>query len=204
VIFMNYRIIYKDELYHYGVPGMRWGHRKAQPISLAGTGHRAMAGVYGINQRFYNRTGNKTMASMNAQARNRALKKAAAADIKKQQKVNSPEHQAKVARAKKAAKVGAAVGVAALATYGAYKYKSLSKEMSAMNSSISRGKARVDSLTNNFSGGHEKVTYLGNDFRMHTASRGNGAYSNIGGHTQQTFNSVRDYARAKKRYTGRY
>ena len=26
----DYRIIHDDELMHYGVPGMRWGHRKAQ------------------------------------------------------------------------------------------------------------------------------------------------------------------------------
>lgn len=82
---MEYRIIREDELYHYGVPGMRWGHRKAQ-TSLAGTGHRALAGVYGMNQRFYNKTGNRTAASINAQARNQQLKKAEAADRAKANK----------------------------------------------------------------------------------------------------------------------
>ena len=28
---------YTDELRHYGVPGMRWGHRKAQPTTSSGT-----------------------------------------------------------------------------------------------------------------------------------------------------------------------
>ncbi len=87
-----------DELYHYGVPGMKWGHRKG-PTSLAGAGHRALAGVYGINQRFYSKTGNKTLASMNSAARNQQLKKAAAADAAKASKAKSARG-AKVAKAK--------------------------------------------------------------------------------------------------------
>ena len=98
---MEYRLVRSDELYHYGVPGMRWGHRKG-PTSLAGTGHRAIAGVYGINQRFYNRTGNKTLASMNAAARNQQLKKAAAADAAKAAKVKNARG-ARIAKAKSAA-----------------------------------------------------------------------------------------------------
>lgn len=31
----NYNYSYPDELYHYGVKGMRWGHRKVEPRSLS-------------------------------------------------------------------------------------------------------------------------------------------------------------------------
>lgn len=205
---MEYRIIYSDELYHYGVRGMRWGHRKA-PTSLAGTGHRALAGVYGINQRFYNRTGNKALASMNAQARNSQLKKASIAD----KRANTPEAKAaRKARAKKAAAVGGAVAVAALAAYGGHKYSSLKKEMNTMNSRIKVGQALVDNLYKDnasFTNKHNpalssSVSYLGNDFKFHTATKTANSYENLSVGTQRTFNTVRDYAKAKKRYTGHY
>lgn len=84
-----------DELSHYGVRGMKWGVRKQMP-SAGGTARRTLAGVYGMNERYWRARGNKALASMNAQARNQQLKKAQAADIKKQQKV----------QAKQAAKIG--------------------------------------------------------------------------------------------------
>ena len=94
----NYTVS-SDELYHYGVKGMRWGHRKARPIAT--TGRRS------------------------ASSKNKGYK-------------NTPEYQAKVAKRKKALKVGAAVVGTALAAYGTYK---LSKYVQNKRSAAAMKKA---------------------------------------------------------------
>jgi hypothetical protein len=134
----------KDYLAHYGVPGMRWGHRKAQPFSMGATRHRMAAKVFGINERAY-RKSNPTLASMNKSAKNKQLKAAEraqqAANAKAQAKVQykqTAEYKAKSAKRAKALKTGAAVAGTALAVYGAYK---VSKYVKDTNASIAGKKA---------------------------------------------------------------
>lgn len=92
---MEYRIIRKDELYHYGVPGMKWGHRKAR--SVGGTLWRATAGLHGVNERAYRALGNKRTASVASAAKKQALKYADKADAAKANKLKAKQG-AKIAK----------------------------------------------------------------------------------------------------------
>lgn len=49
---MEYRLVLSDELYHYGVPGMRWGHRKSPDVATARSQYRSA-------YKDYNRSFNK-------------------------------------------------------------------------------------------------------------------------------------------------
>lgn len=94
----NDKTYYPEYLMHYGVKGMKWGHRK-NALSVKAAGHRAMAKVYDINAKTYKKS-NKALSSMNAAARTQQLKKAEAAQAEanaKREQRNTPEAKAKKA-----------------------------------------------------------------------------------------------------------
>lgn len=156
-----------DELYHYGVKGMRWGHRKASYQNTATSGNSAARQKYldaKANKRAatkefkkaYNKAYNRSAAALSPFKKHRqandarwddAVKKAQASnaadkaykDAKKEYK-QTDEYKAKRA---KAIKVGAAVAGTALAAYGAYKVSKIMKNKAAMKS-MTAGKAAAD------------------------------------------------------------
>ena len=104
---MNY-FLSNGELYHHGIKGQKWGQRRWQNEdgtfneagkkryfgsngSAKGNARRALAKVYDINEKFYSKHGNKTMASMNRAAKEEQIKKADAADQKKVGKLQAKE-----------------------------------------------------------------------------------------------------------------
>lgn len=98
-IYTNGQLYNADELMHYGVPGMKWGHRKA----------RITVGTANANRR-------SSQSYQNYQQAKRAYK-----DARKAERSSPEAKAARAAKVKRAAKIGAVVAGTALAAYGAYK-----------------------------------------------------------------------------------
>lgn len=156
-------MVYETELYHYGVKGMRWGHRKApsavgvsaqrQAYLNAKANKKAAGKAY---SKAYSKAYNRSIAGLSPFKKHRqandarwddAVKKAKASnaadkaykDAKKAYK-QTDEYKAKRA---KAIKVGVAVAGTALAAYGAYKVSKVLKDK-ASTKSYEAGKAAME------------------------------------------------------------
>ncbi len=153
-----------DELYHYGVKGMKWGHRKASYQNTAVSAQRqkyldAKANKKAAGRAYnkaYNKAYNRNLAAFSPIKKHRDANNARWEDaIKKAQdlgKANKEYKQAKKeyhqtdeykAKRAKAIKVGAAVAGTALAAYGAYKVSKILKDK-ASTKSYEAGVAAMD------------------------------------------------------------
>lgn len=121
----------ENELYHYGVKGMKWGVRKARPQTS-------------VSRPFGRQTAYNTRSAAKPSARSSARSGGTSGSVNNSQSVEQ-RRQVRIAKAKKAAKIGAAVAGTALAAYGTYK---LARYMQDKRSQAAMRKAQ-DYVNNN-------------------------------------------------------
>ena len=155
----EYNMTYPNELYHYGVKGMKWGKRKTrrwaeakhQPSSFKSS---VLAGAYAA-------TGNKRIA--------KALDKSNDRDAERWEraKATDPKNYAKqpMSTKKKVAIGAAAVVGTALAAYGAHKVSGILKEKAFRQAYEKGEKTAIDYLSR-----YNRIkVYPGNDRQLANA-----------------------------------
>lgn len=168
----GYEFIRESDLTHHGIKGQKWGIRRFQnddgtwtaagkerygddgstgSRSVSGTAHRALAKVYSANEKAYAKLGNKTLASMNAAAKNQQLQKAEAADRAKQAKTDA-KNEKRLAKEKatdeRLERVAKTAETQALAEYAVRK---MAKR------DIQKGQGAVERVFKNLSGYNSRI-----------------------------------------------
>lgn len=113
---MSYQIIYKTELYHHGIKGQKWGKRNGPPYPLDVEDHSSSEKKAGWRTSLNNSVITTTTTNKSSNDAQNNTK------TKKKFKFKLTDKQ------KKYLKIGAAVAIAGLAVYGAYKYSDKIKE----------------------------------------------------------------------------
>ena len=151
----------ENELYHFGVKGMKWGVRRNRSSFVSTSGPKRLPGTYASDGNGWTAKAKRlpgAIVKKDGYDKRRTPKGVASLTSQKsgksKQKVPANTPEAKAARKeklKKAAKVGAAVAGTALAAYGVYKVsKAISnkKQMQAAEAAVKKSLADKNTLMN--------------------------------------------------------
>ena len=151
----------ENELYHFGVKGMKWGVRRNRSSFVSTSGPKRLPGTYASDGNGWTAKAKRlpgAIVKKDGYDKRRTPKGVASLTSQKsgksKQKVTANTPEAKAARnekLKKAAKVGAAVAGTALAAYGVYKVsKAISnkKQMQAAEAAVKKSLADKNTLMN--------------------------------------------------------
>ena len=168
----------ENELYHFGVKGMKWGVRRNRSSFVSTSGPKRLPGTYASDGNSWTAKAKRlpgAIVKKDGYDKSRTPKGAASLTSQKsgksKQKVtaNTPEAQAaRKEKLKKAAKVGATIAGTALAAYGVYKVsKAISnkKQMKAAEAAVKKSLADKSALMNTVNAAKKNTNFS-------TANRG--------------------------------
>ena len=188
----------ENELYHFGVKGMKWGVRRNRSSFVSTSGPKRLPGTYASDGNGWTAKAKRlpgAIVKKDGYDKSRTPKGVASLTSQKsgksKQKVTANTPEAKAARKeklKKAAKVGAAVAGTALAAYGVYKVsKTISnkKQMQAAEAAVKKSLADKNTLMNtvnaakknpNFSNANRGAWTSGNHSYVYDKASGTEGY----------------------------
>ena len=188
----------ENELYHFGVKGMKWGVRRNRSSFVSTSGPKRLPGTYASDGNGWTAKAKRlpgAIVKKDGYDKRRTPKGVASLTSQKsgksKQKVTANTPEAKAARKeklKKAAKVGAVVAGTALAAYGVYKVsKAISnkKQMQAAEAAVKKSLADKNTLMNtvnaakknpNFSNANRGAWTSGNHSYVYDKASGTEGY----------------------------
>lgn len=139
-----------DELKHYGVPGMKWGHRKARPQSEVRTARKAYRQANREYNRAFDKAYNRSIAAFSPIKKHRQANDARWEDaVNKAEAANKAKATYKKAKATAKAKAKAERALAKIEKQNKKDFiKSRSKE-------IQKGSSVVGKMWNAYTGAHK-------------------------------------------------